>query len=370
MKKRIFVLFLVAILLLTFTACSKKSDKAVDTAGKPEDTSTPTAQTETVWLVSKANYYIDGNLESWGEYTYDQNGNVICKTIFNADGSREARYEYVYYENGSLESVTQYNSEEKIRYQSCYDEDGKLTSWSEYQRIQLIRFEYTYDEHGNQTLRTKYNEKGDQIQRTEIVNVYDDNSNRISETYYDANGNYLARNEYTYDANNQISMCSYDENNVLVDMYEYVYDANGNQTKKTFACMEDGTWILWIESVYNKSGKMLCETKFDADGNPLSQEEHTYDENGNELCWILNQSGFYVHDVFAYDENGNQISETHYDENGNQTEHYTFENVYDNNQCLIKHTYKNSVETFEYTSITVSSERAKELRKEQRKLLS
>lgn len=217
--------------------------------------------------------------------TYDDRGNLIKKEYPTQYG------EYTYDELGN---VTSFIANTGYYYKKTYDEYGNLKT----ETTSGQTTEYFYDENRNITY-TEITSKGSPNPRKETY-FYDGKNNLVKiegedgaykKYEYDSNGNvtYYEHdgiwNKSQYDENGKITRLE-DSNGMIT---EYIYEENrlvlmknsdGFSQKNTY---ENGRLVLTEESdgytvkySYDDSGK-LCETS-DSNGNIK-----TYDENGNVI---------------------------------------------------------------------------------------
>ena len=150
---------------------------------------------------------------------YDDNGNKVCQTQYDADGT--------------LEAVTEYDADGKEVRQTLYFDDGAVEVWL-----------YEYDADGKEVRRTWYNTDG-------TVSVYE-------ETEYDAEGKVVRDNMY-------------DADGTMAWYTVYEYDAEGKKVRETWY-HTDGT-VSRVEE-YDADGNLVRRTQYNDDGTVWSVDEY------------------------------------------------------------------------------------------------
>lgn len=268
MKKLLSVLLL-ATMLLTLSACDRKS---ADPQGSNESQQSPENKT-TIWVLSRQEQYLEG-----------------------ATVPLDVRYEMFYNENAVvIKDITTYfnpGGEEAIRIENCYNDHGDRISTARYFAGVLDKtypqdnatFEYEYDEKGNCLLQTAKDANGKTYKKI----TYDANGNKLTETHYDENGSVSVSYVFTYD----------EKGNVLTEIYSSNY----------------GNDILTITHVYDEHGNEIKCTSIDQDGyENSSSRAYTYDEKGNKISAASYNEDGSVNgtQAFTYDDNGNEIERTY-----------------------------------------------------------
>jgi antitoxin component YwqK of YwqJK toxin-antitoxin module len=213
-------------------------------------------------------YFSDGSLSYI--YEYNKNG----ETTKSED-----------YRNGKLWSAEEYEYDESgnLIKSSSYDADRKFTSYSV----------YGYNESGKRIKISKYDGSGTLTEYTEIKRNGD---YILSETVYDADGNKTKYTEYlenTPDYNTYSRTKRYEkyENGKLAELREYNEDG---KTLKS-SSYKNGSLESYSNYHYNESGRLIKVTACDAYNRIVNYYEIEYtDENGNGK-------------THEYDKNGNLL---------------------------------------------------------------
>ena len=230
-------------------------------------------------------------------YEYDNDGNIISQSFFDAKG----------------------NLTEKDGYASAkfeYDDKGNPIKLSYFDAqnapaTDIAEIIAEYDEQGNETKISIYDKDGQSS-----ISDYNEYGSLIKESYYDAKG-VLTKDslgyavvEYGYDQYGNISSeCFYDENQNKISIgvgfacVSLKYDKNGNAIKTVF----EGTNG---NAVKIKHGFSERRNEYDEKGNII--EEKYFDTNGN---LVINDDG-YASLKKKYNKQDKLIEESYYDAAG------------------------------------------------------
>lgn len=273
-KKKIFVLFLVSLLLI-IPGCSN------NTNGTDDKTKNENFRVTKVTVTGKLDefaYALDdwankGNQTDYGlwgtscvwELHYDESGNLTSKSWTDEEGN-SGGYKYTYDDKGNeLTSVFYCNDQNIKTEQNEYYDDGTISLKEIHYHLNGAKDRYTYDEHGN---IVKYESTGsmsdsypyeleisDEYQTVEVYeNTYDDAGNLLSTTRSYPNGNGVtAEDIYTYN----------DDGKEI--MHESI---SAGETQSTY------------ETEYNDKGQILSGTQTNYNGD-MMWHEYSYDENDN-----------------------------------------------------------------------------------------
>ena len=150
----------------------------------------------------KESVYYDENLLYEYEYTYDENGNMICK-----DNGRGVKEEWIYDSNNNVIKYTMgYLPGEELVLVEEYDSSGNLLKKIGYGEWE----EYEYNESGNLIKYRYCTDEGFVEYWSDLE--YDENENLMRVTSYDADG--IKRWVYEYECDeygNILSEIVYDE---------------------------------------------------------------------------------------------------------------------------------------------------------------
>ena len=274
---------------------------------------------------------------STSEYTYNEQGDLICEKTVNDLGTvQTGEFAYVYSENGEIARITEVKN--SYRVSSCdetYDEQGNLTSRQSVSAMDTVSnssvytyddlnrpiqkvhtdsdgrsytYTYEYDERNNLTKKTRTYPSGTV---TTFVYTYDDMDREIksvvttgkdrtvTETEYDHHGNVIKRTETASGKKT---------------VYEYVhqYDEKGNLVKTEN--LKDGILSATYVREYDGAGREIKRTGYSAENKIFVEVTREYDEDGNLLRELSTpgESGASVnaHEIVnQYDEYGGLVYE-------------------------------------------------------------
>ena len=269
---------------------------------------------------------------STSEYTYNEQGDLICEKTVNALGTvQTGEFAYVYSENGEISRITEVKN--GYRVSSCdetYDEQGNLTSRQSVSAMDTVSnsFVYTYDDLNrpiqkvhtdsdgrSYTYTYEYDERNNLTKKTRtypsgtvttFVYTYDDmdreiksvvtagNDRTVTETEYDHHGNVIKRTETASGKKT---------------VYEYVhqYDEKGNLVKTEN--LKDGTLSATYVREYDPAGREIKRTGYSAENKIFAEVTREYDEDGNLLRELSTPgeigSSLNAHEIVnQYDEYG------------------------------------------------------------------
>lgn len=258
--KKLLVLLLALILLLSMAACEKDDGNANDQNDKSEPTSEghdnggaddpiPTVTLEPtrgVFLPTemvKTIHNEEGDT-IWREvYTYDLQGNRISCTKYKPDGSTSSVCTMEYDEKGNLiretyasGSVYEY-AYDSLGNQYCTLSFGKAAELELDDQGRALRLgtdTFTYAEDMSSYTRYKYTAAGELSEYTEYI--LDAQGNVVTTRRCHGNGQLVYRTDYVYENGQMVQMLSYEMNSEthVTTSHAYAYDAYGNLLTDTF----------------------------------------------------------------------------------------------------------------------------------------
>lgn len=253
MKTRNFF-FLMSVLVLAFTSCSKSDDD------EPKNEGANGHQieiTEYVWKFGEKPTY--GEL--YERYTYNANNKIV-------------KAETNHYLNSQFGRIPH-----EITY--TYNEKNQLVEKNEYQ-LTLLNYRYKYTSNNIDSVATmqKYNNKGS-LSESWTYN-YDSQKRLIKAT--ETKGIIPYEDEYTY-GNNQLTIVRHRyDNGELFGTTIYDYDSHNNLVQKTWISGSTGKEDLeiWNEYEYNSNGSIK---KLTIHGyiitTDLTYKDYTYNSDGS-----------------------------------------------------------------------------------------
>ena len=256
-------------------------------------------------------------------YEYDESNRLIKKEYWIGEEGCSERYEYTYDDNGNIVCETyvvdasSQNPTEVYTYTWEYDEAGNLVTY---------KMVYNNDNSFNTITEYKYDERGNLLD--EYCRVYPEEEN-----------GFLGRITYEYDANNRVikKMESYSEGEIY-QWETYEYDAAGNQVRTLIGYNTQSEASIEQKFEYDDRGNLIKHTniqrgelawyivyEYDEEGRVLKKLEYNekdelgksylyeYDKWGNEIqyeeAW---QGEVQIRKNREYDENGIMIRMSNY----------------------------------------------------------
>lgn len=207
--------------------------------------------------------YEDGELQSYHQFAYDENGLLIYDGYFHRDGELSSIIKYEYDGAGVLIRESEVLSSGKEDNVLCYVNDengrairrdrfpeggGKVTDWDEYE----------YDEAGNQTVWRGY--------RNEKYNfcwyyTYDADGNRLTTERYDEDNYRTLSSKYEYDGAGHI-------------LYTYgLSDTNNYEVEATYQ---------WSDNFHTRKSPWYHSNN----GSLAGYDTYTFDDYGNVLSFF------------------------------------------------------------------------------------
>lgn len=271
--------------------------------------------------VVKAEQYMSGKLYGIEEKEYDESGNLIKSSSYDADRKFTGYSVYGYNESGKRIKI------------SKYDGSGTLTGYTEIKRNgDYILSETVYDGDGNKTEYTEYLEntsdyatysrkkRYEKYENGKLAELkeYNEDGKMTKRTSYDGKGNKKLYEEYVtlkvkhngYEGTStDIKTRETYNDGKLEHRTEYEYDENGNRTKIS-EYDGDGKLTEYTETKYDGE-RILSESRYDGNGKLIRRTEDEYDENGKKLkSSVYNNGGLESYKSYHYDESGRLIKVT------------------------------------------------------------
>lgn len=248
MKKFLAVLLALFMLFgaVLATACGKKEDEKMGKRGI-SDVADELAGISVPEKREKGTYEeIDNDSGNKTVSEYDNNGNLVKKTVYDSDGNESSCIEYEYNKDGKI-SKKSVNSK---FYEAPNTGVYKYNSIGKVSEIKLENF-FFFD------LDEDYNFIPVRMDRQ--VFTYDKSGKILSSAYHRSdNDEIFTKSEYTYDeVNRKITATSSTEGIIDYVISKYYSDS----------------WKLLKTEYYDKNGKLVRVTEHDADGNIIKTEE-------------------------------------------------------------------------------------------------
>ena len=214
----------------------------------------------------------DGSIKGWVRYEYDVDNKKKNITVYDADGRQIDYGEYEYDQKGNLTLAYIYNDDSFNTILYTYDELGreiKCRRLSKDGGEYIIEYLYSGNEINHyKTINTSLDKDGNIIQQ-----FYNKSDIRAKEEHHlfhwDDKGNNIRREIYNEsDMLMQVCEYEYDEKRNIIRSKFYTYDSSGNICDQIFCFFEydkDGT--LRKRQNYDGNNDMIYEIEYDKYGN-------------------------------------------------------------------------------------------------------
>ena len=244
------------LLCLLLTGCSRNEDGETTAPTQPMDP--PSAQTKTVY-VRRESTSQNGDTVTRTRYVFDD-ANQVCRVLTFTDQVQTQEYTVECDSNGNYILWT--SGDSQIRY--AYDDGGNLVSYGAYMGETLISATaYTW-ENG---LRTEIRRTVQGAEHRTAM-TYDEKGCLIRQDNY-ANGELTDYSVYTLGADGKpVTQSLYLADGTLSQTISYTYA--GSTVK---AVSSDGSFS---EQSYDEFGNLLSDTQYDAQGNMISRQTHSW----------------------------------------------------------------------------------------------
>lgn len=251
----------------------------------------------------KIEYYSSGQIKQinyelasifWQE-EYAEDGRLVCLKLMDDEGVLMYRDEYTYDDAGNAIVCTGYNADNTV----------------------VPQWERELDENGNEINIWVYTLRGETAFHR--VSTYDENNNLIGYKEYCGDGSLSFYKENTYDENNNIlTSVSYSGDGQIVESSQWEYD---NEGRVIYTEEFDGETTTSCGWTYDAEGRVICTEKFD--GRNTTYCEWTYDDAGREILMVnrgKNGRTLYTRKS-VYNENGLRVEFIADDYDGDEPYH-------------------------------------------------
>lgn len=261
---------------------------------QPSDTG-KTGNISTVW--SK-----EGRIES----EYDNRGNCISVTTYDAEGNKTGSTHYTFNSNDELVRSESRDGEGNCWAYNEYEYDGgKIKKTTSYYGNGKVNHSETYEWNGNKVKISRYNEN-DNLYQYRMCET-DSRLNIIKEDCYDSGGTLFAYYVYTYDKNdNVLTEKGYNPDGTEASNDSFTYYENG--TKKTETTILGSVKEL---SEYNENGSMVSFKKY-IDNELAENCTYEYYAEGPlaKKCSNIYVGGASQYDEVDYDRQGRELKKS------------------------------------------------------------
>ncbi len=255
-------------------------------------------------------FFNDMKISSQYQYNYDEQGNIIESTLYNANGAISQFSELMYDEKNRLtqEIVYDFSGKLAFRVEGIYDDDDNLIEELRYDKDDaLIAIaKHIYDEQGNQI---ESNYKNLEAKPPALTNT---NQNFVPPTNPDGNQNQpiaqtapqtpptllpsgvpamnqrleaVTKIKYRYDSKgNKLTEAHFSKSGTLNSTWEFEYDENSNMTRNSYRNL-DSSFNYTIEDNRNANGDIVDSVKFDSAMNVVSTIYCSYEDFDKYLNW-------------------------------------------------------------------------------------
>ncbi len=233
-------------------------------------------------MVLEKDYTVDGNLETFNKYSYNDK-NQLIETLFLDDNEEVLESHTFFYENNNL-------VKEHIHYgENEYDDDTDFYDIVEY--------------------------------------IYNNDNFLISKRSIDSDGEFNSEKKYFYQGNNKIREEIYGENKTLEVELNFEYDENGNIVNESRIDHIENVKNT-LEHLYNEQNLKTATLVYNNYDELISKSNFEYNDKNQLVKNIEETRDSYVVKVYEIDENGLVKTESYYnkDEELMQYKVYTYQN--------------------------------------------
>ncbi len=241
------------------------------------------------------------------EITYNQDGNILQETHFNAEGAVESKVETSYDEAGRAVESSQFDEFGELCQKNVfyYDENNEIARKGCYYGEGSPEYATVYVRENGRVIREdSYDE--DDFSFTEKSYEYDDAGHPVLTTEFDEDGNVLYKTAEEYSQSNLLVKRQVDEPQQHDRRtFVYEYDENGRKTK---------------ELMYNYDGKLIAKAyyRYDDNGNVIEMEEENLDifrltqyvyegTNCVKISQFDKEKVILSYSTYAYNDNGDVV---------------------------------------------------------------
>lgn len=259
--KRLFVLFLVCLLLFSLTACAKQESDSVEyyLAEYTNEPAFEGATHQRILYTYDEQWRISSILTHFGEeeaanmrYAYSEDNTVV--TSSDSVSGLVSEVHRTFDQNGNIIKMEQYDQgTQTVVVYSEYDDDNRITSqvstYFGHALLQKSKTEYSYDHRGNEVTETQ------------------------EMTYLDGNI-FTSRTEQEYDSENRVIRLRQFTGDALAYEYLYTYDDSANTQTRIASGPANGSAKLIY--TYDDLGNMLMVEAIGPDGNLQYRQRYRY----------------------------------------------------------------------------------------------
>lgn len=250
------------------------------------------------------------------KYEYDDKGNILKQTIYDADNHAKEWYAYSYDDNSNIiKEESFYLNEDGTSEIKCYE--------SEYNEKNQKTYE-TFSIDGSILGKTKfdlYDSNGNIIKKSSLNPLVESSTEIISWTIYDYDIDGLCIKETHYNKTGEVSSETINSKTDMGYSSTYIdYNDDGSINRKT-------------ENTYNSNEDLVDYVFSDENGNVLNEYHCKYEYNNNNQITFEEIVISIAGDVststshYEYDDNGNLIKLNTYDTDGQLINYKIFDYI-------------------------------------------
>lgn len=144
--------------------------------------------------ILRTEQYVNGELSTTAEYTYDENGSMLTYSANVIDAGMSLRQEFTYDSRGNKIKVVADSGYGITTTEYTYDAQNRLVKESS--PDSPSRTEYTYEDGGKLETASIYDENGELFGKR--ITTYDDHGNMLLREIFDANGELMMSTACSY----------------------------------------------------------------------------------------------------------------------------------------------------------------------------
>ncbi len=209
----------------------------------------------------------------------DEEGNETERIAYNSEGIADEKVFIVYLDGKPIEERIEMNGEPAERTTREFDSNGRpVKEFRHYLDGEPDQILYVYDDEGRLIKRQLTDSDGEEGENNLLIY---ENKQLMREESYNEYGDLESSKAYTYS-----------EDGTIEEVIELSF-SGGEQTR--------------LVTLYNETGKVETEKRYDARGRLTARNTYTYDEDGNVITieeeTVAGKNFVTIH----YDEAGNNI---------------------------------------------------------------
>jgi len=199
-----------------------------------------------------------------------------------------------------------------------------------------------FDEKGNVLHQEMYNQADGSLKwKSNWGHNYDEQGREVKTHFYDAHGTLTNTGAIAYDDQGRRAKITQVNPDGSMNHFRMLSYDEGDQIREKFFS-PDGTPRQEVTRRFDVRGWLTEEISTDPDGSIRQKNIFTYDEHGNETCWIVEMRGasreLRFNRSYTYDVRGNVSERINYSADGSVVSKETFAYEFDDHGNWIKRT--------------------------------